>query len=409
MKATSDPISLIRQLIEKAKYKDGHIEASYIDTFQVNDLIKAGKYNEIVDLRCVMYVLAEIVDRELQEHNLQSLSPKYHKSVAEEVHCRLKSYPQRYQFLVPIPDLQGVDLPSIDPKNNHFFSIKCFDEDDLNNFNDSRYVENPKTLSELSSNLKNFGGVLPPHFKKNDCFLMLNATGYVNKYGDFSVYGYDPLYVIKIFVSLHIIYGSFLDSGNAVNESDKKFPGFYIFSSNHEFIKSVAQINEMNLLRNIAFDYQKSKVFPLINQLFFQLLVEHNENNIKKLQSQVSNSLYWFYEAINTNSHSLKTVFYVTAFDAFFTQEDKSVTKIERIVQEVSETVAQEDLAREHLNAQYKARNQIIHGERRIFMNSHDSRSDRMADFARNEISMKIFYARYLESKLSKLSKSINK
>lgn len=407
MQTISNEITLIQQLLEGARYQDGHVEASYIDTFKVNDLINLGQYNEIVDLRCVMYVLAEIIDKELKERDLQTLPKKFHKSIANQVHSRLKSYPERYQFLIPLPDLHGVELEAADAKHNKFFSIKRLDEDALNHFNDSRYVQNPKSLSDISANLKNFGGVFPPYFEIDDCFLILNTTGYVNKYGDFSVYGYDPLYIIKIFVALHIIYGSFIESGNAINESDKKFPGFYIYTSNYKFVKSVAQINEMNLLRNMAFNGNNSKSFTLINQLLLQILMEHKENNIKKLQSQISNSLYWFYEALNTGNHSLKTVFYVTAFDAFFTQEDKSVTKIERIVQEVSETLAQEDLAREHLNAQYKARNQIIHGERRVFMNSHDTRSDRMADFARNEISMKVFYVRYLESKLTKFSKSV--
>lgn len=396
-------INQIEKILSKISFRDGYAETTSIDIFLVTDLLKNNPYKKIVDWKCVMYTILDVLSDEDKSIIVSNKIKNEHQTrLAEVIDNKLKELPTTYQFLISIPSIDKV-FQSVINKN---IKLLVLEDKSISKYTIQSSHEKG-TLSELAERMKIYHGMLPPEFQIGDSFIVITAKGYVTKVGDFIVHGYDPLYVFKTFIALHTVYGNF-DTINKGLSDTRRLSGFYIYSKDNRFIKTINQESDLKITQKIEYNSNNTDSFNLINGVFSHLFKEA-PRNVLKLQTQIKNSLFWFFEALNTDNHNLKTVFYSSAFDAFFDQKDNRQNKIEKIVIEISETVGQEELARRHLEDHYQFRNSIIHGERQIYTNLFDDKTTRENNIARNDIAIYTYYTKYIGAKIEKYINSMQK
>lgn len=391
IRTKKDDLEIIKDIIRGCNYTKEGIDIYSIKTTRFFELLDSKIYKLIVDWNCIYETFFHEMPKTSQFKNLPSGQVE---SIAKKINKKLKSLPENINFLIPLPSLS---IKKSEIKINTNVSIIVLDSKML-----KLYQFDCQNYSPYSNFINHFQS-LSMNMKEGDTFLLISTKGFAGRLLGFSTHGFDPVYLFKIYVSLHLIYGNLL----LKNTSDNlQRLNLFVYSDGNKLLCS-PRTDGLQLINRLNFN-KADNGFELINSVFSHLVNRRLYKTIKTLGIQIQNSLFWFFESQNTANHNLKTIFYVSAIDSFFKQGETKEDKISKIIAEITETVQQEKIINENLIDLYVTRNKIIHGERQLFDYLVESREIRNKDRARNDVVITKFYYDFIAKKIQKFEKSYN-
>lgn len=165
-------------------------------------------------------------------------------------------------------------------------------------------------------------------------------------------------------------------------------------------------VGSINSLNNTDADISRAR-FPLgqskgVEQAnsFFKLILEEKTGSLEKVRVQIANSLYWFFEHLNTDDLNLQIVYLVSAFDSLFSIKHSNVPNVENIAPVIAEAISDDFSKRDKvfmdIKELYSLRNSIIHGGLEIQNLRKADQSGRSSRSATVSRSMK-YYQEYMK------------
>jgi hypothetical protein len=388
-KKATNSIEIIKDVVSNCIYKDGVIDVYSIKTTRFFDLLELKIFKPIVDWNCIYEVFFDEMPKNSQT---KYLAKNQVGPVAKKIDEKLMSLPWKIVILMPLPPYD-IGQSKIKITNN-INAIKI-DKDTL------KLYQNDCDNYSPYSNFLNYFQSPSKNLKEGDAFLQISTRGFAGRLFGFITHSIDPVYLFKIYIALHLVYGNI--NTKSTSESARKL-NILVYSDNNALLCS-PRPEELDFVNNLVFN-KTDNSFELINSVFRHLTNRRLYKTVKKLGVQIQNSLFWFFESQKTNNHNLKTIFYVSSIDSFFKQDDTKELKISKIIAEISNTVQHEIFVADNLSDLYNARNKIVHGERQLFDYLVEARTTRNKDKARNEVAVTRIYYDFIAKNILKFEKS---
>ncbi len=353
--------SLIMSALEKCIKNTTYDE----DWFSIWDSVPDQDCNEIAEefgglvtgLRVKLALLN--ATQGLTRTNSRKLTTKEVESLAVMAYVYFENFPHNYSFVLPLPrgktPIGRVTLSSE-------VTIQSLSQAEVDSYLDSGMkmpIVNPYPLRENSIALV-----------KDQNILQVTTNGFVNNLTDQVLFGLDPFYTYKIIMALYMCFNVLQHMPRFLFRPENNSYSFYCFytdSAGLQYTRTFEESADDNkLLMDYRFDISSTSNFNAANSAITRLLKHEENKQVSKVQKELKNSLYWYYEAAQVHLPHLRPVFLVTAFDAFFASKDTQNQIANLIAMSLATDAVNEHTIREDIGQLYNLRNKIVHGEKTI-------------------------------------------
>lgn len=344
---------LYHEALDNATAKD-YVDFDSIDTDKLREILRSKYYDPAVTWFSFIHEIIMSAPNQLKGdgNNTRPLSKKEVGDLIGTVHGKFKRIPIDYEILIQIPDYYPFDFTELTDS----ISVIKLSEDELKGYQDANpeatYYSGMLEVNKIPFNWQHY-------LKIKDSGLIESAK---NMHLDAR---HDPIRVFRLFVTVHTVFGTIEMRGL-----------LSILARNHQysaraydkkvFVSAINNLaNDGSDLSHSIFVYKKTDHINDANE-FFKLLLAEEIGELEKVRIQITNSLYWLYEHLNTDDLYLEVVYLVSAFDSLFSIKNSTVPNLENIAPVVAEAIAKDFKEREkvslEIRALYPLRNSIIHG-----------------------------------------------
>jgi hypothetical protein len=332
----------------------------------------------------------------------KKLTKKDAEAIAQNVHDYFDAFPRKYLFALKLPT-SSASLATTDLSGA--VQVTTLTAETAGAFTSPHTLISPANAFQDGDSAGLIAG---------DNLLLISTTGYVSNLVDFSLKDWDPTYLFKLLIAGYITLGALekKSGAGAAGKLMSSFP-FYCYDVTkpgiQQFIKQFDESAEQYKLVETYTFTGDAQTIGFAHEAMRNLLLSQKSNHIKRIQKEIKNSLFWLNESLTARLPHLKVVFLVTAYDSFFTKNDKQ-EHISRVISLLTASdVNDEKRIRDDIRRLYDLRNSVVHGEKVIgvFNQSSQEQDEEAVIVARCTAHLQIFLLNRLKNlHLSQTEKS---
>ncbi len=319
----------------------------------INEIVEGKYYDELVTASLIRYEIFLTLSSHFGTFRKEEdLSKPNLPEAVKVLHQTLSAIPAVYTFWFRMPLNYPIAKKNLMPN----LEIQRLDEVGVQQFEKA----NPaSSLSIITSRNKDF--VL----KANVTYMCITAEGSVGMEGPILKSLHDPLKLFRTYIILQHLFKT--------TTPQPSEPNTMAFCFQHLIhVRNIpTTIADSSPLARSMFVFNQSTGIKDAERVFV-LLFQDSGSASDELRNRILNSLYWYFDYVNSNEPNLKVIYIVSAIDSLFPIEypgdgsGQIIPTVRDIAPVIAEAVSVTEEGRKKLVQQlgklYSWRNKIVHG-----------------------------------------------